>query len=104
MRNSCLGHAVNGFGGKGNKSSLRAEVDDPAVFLLDHHPTGSLTREEGTFQVDGERQIEILFAHVLCKIARSQTGVVHQNIQTTETLYGGIDRLLNFIEASYIHL
>src|SRR5215469_16092810 len=70
VRDGRFGHAINGFSGQCDESSLRTHIDDAAVILPDHDTSGSLTGEEGTFQIDGEGRIEVFLADILGRIFR----------------------------------
>src|SRR5215471_19574577 len=70
VRDGRFSHAINGFSGQCDESGLRTHIDDAAVILANHDTCGSLTGEEGTFQIDSEGRIEVLFADLLGGIFR----------------------------------
>src|SRR5690242_4475994 len=103
MRDGGFRHAINRFSWQGDKSRLRTEINNATMLLLNHHPTCSLAREECALQIDGQGQIEILFTHILGKIAWTQPCIIHQDIQLSKMSYSRIDCLLNLVELSDIH-
>ena len=60
VRDGGLGHAVNRLRGQGHEPRLGPQIDNVSAILPDHHPSGSLTREEGSLQVHRQRQVEVL--------------------------------------------
>ena len=60
--------------------------------------------KNGPLQIDGQGQIEILFAHVLRQIVGRESGVVDQDVEPSEMPDGVIDGLKYLIEPGHVHL
>jgi hypothetical protein len=72
--------------------------------LPDHHAPCRLAREEQSFQIDGERQVVVLFANVLGQVARRDSGVVDQDVDPPEMFDRSVHGTENFVHAGHVHL
>ena len=99
-----LGHAVNRLARQRHRAGLGAEVDDAPVPLADHHAPRGLAHEEGALEVDGHGEVEVLFAHDLGGVLRSEARVVHQDVELAQARHDLVDRARDLVEAGDVHL
>ena len=60
--------------------------------------------KKGPLQIDGQGQIEILFAHIFRQIVGRESGIVDQDVEPSEMPDGVIDGLKYLIEPGHVHL
>jgi len=72
--------------------------------LSDHDAGGRLACKERSLEIDGDRQVEVLFAHVLGEVVRRDSGIVDEDIETAESGDDLVHGLSNLVRARHIHL
>ena len=81
VRDGRLGHAVDRLARQRHGAGLRAEVDDPAVALADHHAARRLAGEEGALEVHGERESKSSSRTSSAGFSGADAGVVDQDVE-----------------------
>ncbi len=99
-----LGGAVNGLSGQSHEAGLRTYVNDAAAVLANHDACGGLAGEEGSFDVDGEREVEICFADVFGQVARRYACVVDKNIQAAKVRHCFVNGARDLAQVGHVHL
>ena len=69
-----------------------------------HDASGSLAGEEGALEIDRQRVVKVLFAHVFGEVAGSDAGVVDEYIELPEMMDGVVNGASDLLEAGHIHL
>jgi hypothetical protein len=99
-----LRHAVDRLARERHLPGLGAEVDDRPAALADHGAADGLADEEGAFEIDRTREVEISLGHVLGSVLRAQAGVVDKDVDRTGCRKRLVDGVCNLVELRHVHL
>ncbi len=80
------------------KTSSRSGVDNSSILLFPEYWPRSSGTLVCTLNMDGHNQIPVLVAHVLEADIPKNTGIVDQDIDSTEGLHGGFDDLVAVLD------
>lgn len=93
-----LGSRVVGLAEAAVETSSRGSVDDATVLLLAEVRPGGAGNLVGAGDVDLHDQVPVLVGQVLEADVTEDTGVVDDNVDTAESLDGGVDDLLTELD------
>jgi hypothetical protein len=82
--------------------SLRGQVDDASLALVDHVPGAGLGHEEARLQIDIQRGVPGVFGHIKGFVEKHHTGTVDQKIDATKAGRDAVDGALYLVKLAQV--